>query len=411
MYGHMDEDGRLILPPELAGVYGLTPGAQVAFATNGSGLQLRRPVTRPGKLYIEPTNQCNLACRTCMRNNWSESLGNMSYATFSRIIAGLQRWSPPPSVFFGGLGEPLAHPDILQMVADVKALGAEVELITNATLLDARMSRGLVDAGLDRLWISLDGAHPESYTDVRLGAALPTVLANIARFRDTRLPVHLPTPQIGIAFVAMKRNIADLPDLLRLGRRLGAAHFMVTNVLPYTVEMREEALYWRSLTALPYLSSIWVPRVDLPRMDIEAATREPFFEIMHGEQTVALAGSDLSSDSNRCPFIRAGAGAVGWDGRFSPCLPLLHDHSSYLRRRKRFSRHYEIGNVNDTPLADLWQTPEHLAFRERVQAFHFSPCTFCGGCEYSEKNEEDCYGNTFPTCGGCLWAQGVIRCP
>ncbi len=26
-------------------------------------------------------------------------------------------------------------------------------------------------------------------------------------------------------------------------------------------------------------------------------------------------------------------------------------------------------------------------------------------------NEEDCFGNTFPTCGGCLWAQGVIRCP
>jgi hypothetical protein len=28
-----------------------------------------------------------------------------------------------------------------------------------------------------------------------------------------------------------------------------------------------------------------------------------------------------------------------------------------------------------------------------------------------ESNEEDCYGNTFPVCGGCLWAQGVIQCP
>lgn len=33
------------------------------------------------------------------------------------------------------------------------------------------------------------------------------------------------------------------------------------------------------------------------------------------------------------------------------------------------------------------------------------------GCEMSEANEEDCLGNTFPACGGCLWAQGIIQCP
>lgn len=41
----------------------------------------------------------------------------------------------------------------------------------------------------------------------------------------------------------------------------------------------------------------------------------------------------------------------------------------------------------------------------------YSPCHVCGGCQLLEKNEEDCYGNTFPACGGCLWAQGVIQCP
>jgi hypothetical protein len=33
------------------------------------------------------------------------------------------------------------------------------------------------------------------------------------------------------------------------------------------------------------------------------------------------------------------------------------------------------------------------------------------GCNLSETNEEACFGNPFPTCGGCLWAQGVIQCP
>ena len=35
----------------------------------------------------------------------------------------------------------------------------------------------------------------------------------------------------------------------------------------------------------------------------------------------------------------------------------------------------------------------------------------CGWYDFSLANEEDCFGNAFPTCGGCLWSQGVIRCP
>jgi hypothetical protein len=74
------------------------------------------------------------------------------------------------------------------------------------------------------LWVSLDGPTPESFADVRLGAALPQILENVTRFRELRSRGYYPVPEIGIAFVAMKRNIAQLPDLLALSRWLGAAH-------------------------------------------------------------------------------------------------------------------------------------------------------------------------------------------
>jgi hypothetical protein len=70
-----------------------------------------------------------------------------------------------------------------------------------------------------------------------------------------------------------------------------------------------------------------------------------------------------------------------------------------------------VGNVIERDLNVLWNAPEYITFRERVQKFDFSYCIFCGGCNLIETNEEDCFGNTFPTCGGCLWAQGVIQCP
>ena len=148
-------------------------------------------MTHLAKVYVEPTNLCNLECRTCIRNVWDEPLGRMTRETFARIVEGLRAFSPTPTVFFGGFGEPLAHPDIVEMVAQAKALGAPVELITNGTLLTEDLSRQLIEAGLDVLWVSLDGATPESYADVRLGAALPQVLENLAGFRDARPAFYL----------------------------------------------------------------------------------------------------------------------------------------------------------------------------------------------------------------------------
>jgi MoaA/NifB/PqqE/SkfB family radical SAM enzyme len=336
----------------------------------------------------------------------------MTDATFTAILSGLRDCSPPPTVFFGGFGEPLSHPGIVDMVIATHALGCRVELITNATLLTEKFSRQLIAAGLDRLWISLDGARPESYADVRLGAALALVLQNIQTFSSVRSPKRPRHPEIGIAFVAMRRNIADLPAVLDLGRALGAMQFLVTNVLPYTPDMRDEILYERALNNVAYLSpSPWTPHVDLPKMDINPITVPALLETITSHRNISFAGSNLGASNNLCPFINAGALVVGADGRVSPCLSLLHDHSSYLNGRERRSRAYMVGNLAERSLSDLWRDPDHLDFRERVRAFDFAPCASCGGCDCSLSNEEDCYSNPFPTCGGCLWAQGVIRCP
>lgn len=408
----VDEEGRLVLSPEFAAYYGLKLGGEVRIEEGGGGLKFNRPVTHLAKVYVEPTNACNLECRTCIRNIWDEPIGHMDGKTFDRIIEGLQPFSPKPTVFFGGFGEPLFHEGIVDMVARVKALGASVELITNGTLLTQKMSKELIEAGLDVLWVSLDGATPESYADVRLGAALPEVLANLKRFRDIRMEAQLLKPEIGIVFVAMKRNINDLPSLLRTGNRLDASRFLVTNVLPYTEELREEILYSRALMDIIYQPPLQVPHVKLPKIDVDRIAKKSLYHALRDEGlSVSIGDSILGEESDRCPFIKSGSTAISWEGNLSPCLPLMHSFFSFLDDRKRASRRHVIGNVAEKSLHDLWNAPEYVAIRERVQAFSFSHCVFCAGCELSLANEEDCRGNTFPTCGGCLWAQGVVQCP
>jgi MoaA/NifB/PqqE/SkfB family radical SAM enzyme len=411
LWAEVDEQGRLVIAPEVAEKYGLKPGTRVRLDEDSNSIRMHRPVTHLAKLYIDPTNFCNIDCLTCMRNSWSVEIGRMTMITFERIMEELEGLSTLPTVFFGGIGEPLSHSHIAEMIGRAKALGCRVEMITNGTLLTESKSRALIDAGLDLLWVSIDGARPESYADVRLGAELPLVLENLDRFRRMRRPAHHPVPEIGIAFVAMKRNIGDLPQLLALGKRMGVMHFHVSNLLAHSETMYKEILYEKTLNDVTYLPSPWLRRLILPKWDFNEFTSQPFLEALRSGYNVTLAGNNLGINNDVCTFIESGAMIVGWDGSVSPCPPLLHTHIGYLNGYERVSHKHLIGNVRDRGLMEMWLDPEYVAYRERVHGFAFAPCTPCGGCEISRENLTDCFESVAPACGGCLWAQGVIQCP
>lgn len=416
-WAHVDAEGRLVLPPEMAAKLGLVPGAQLRVDEATNSLRLHRPLNHLAKIYIEPTDACNIECVTCFRNAWDEPMGRMSDATFASILAGLARIDPLPTVYFGGIGEPLFHRRTTQWIAQAKQLGARVEMITNGTMLTEKRSRELIEAGLDLLWVSIDGASPESYADVRLGAELPTVIANLERFRRLRAVIkgtlswHSPQPDLGIAFVAMKRNINDLPAVLNLARRLGAMHFSVSNVLPVTEALQEEMLYTKALRSLAYMPSSQVPRLSLPKMDFNELTRDALIQAFNSGYSVSYAGNSWGGANDVCNYVENGSMTIAWNGDVSPCWPLMHGHTSYLHGKVRHSLRHVVGNVRERDLLDLWLDPEYVGYRQRVQSFAFPPCTFCGGCDMSESNVEDCFGNTSPVCGGCLWAQGVVQCP
>jgi MoaA/NifB/PqqE/SkfB family radical SAM enzyme len=404
-------DGSLSLPPDLVRRWGLELGTQLVIEEGRHDLRLLPPVSNLRRVYVEVTNTCSLGCRTCIRNVWDEQPGWLSLHTWERIIEGLTQFPARPEVFFGGFGEPLSHPHIVDMILQAKALGCRVELITSGVHLTPEMSTRLIDAELDLLWVSLDGVSPESYADVRLGAELGAVLENLkelVRQRDRR---YREKPHLGVAFVALQRNIAGLPQLLRLGARLGVKHFSISNVLAHTPELHTERLYARAMYDGAYQASSSLPQVSFPRMDMQEATQAALAEILSQRYQAELSGSELARTINRCPFIHKGSTSIRWDGSVSPCLPLLHTHHSYLDARLRRSQEYLVGSLHRSSLAEIWHDPAYSALRQRLQDFDFSPCTFCNSCEMADGNQEDCFGNSAPACGGCLWAQGLIQCP
>jgi MoaA/NifB/PqqE/SkfB family radical SAM enzyme len=365
------------------------------------------------KLYIEITSACNLDCQMCVRRTWNEPTGHMPLETYEDLMEQVRQLPAPPIIHLSGYGEPMFHPDFLEMVRLAKAIGARVELTTNGMLLDAETAAALIDLDLNRLMVSIDSVTPETYEDIRVESSFDQVIENLRhlrRLKMRKLGRHS-NPQVGIAFVAMKRNMGDLTKLPLLATQIGAWEILVSNLVPHAPEMEAEILYEHSLQSAAYRGSRWIVDMNLPKLDLNGHTHEALSEVFDSTVSLSWLNQSLGVRSDYCRFAQEGYAAVRWDGEVSPCLPLMHDHPVYINGRRKDVTHCSVGNVNDQPLGEIWESSEFSFIRTRLCEFPFSPCTTCGSCERFPHNFWDCSHNTFPTCGGCLWAQGFVQCP
>ncbi|MCX7982444.1 MAG: radical SAM protein [Syntrophales bacterium] len=362
------------------------------------------------KIYIEPTTRCNLRCETCIRSVWCEPEGDMDWYTFKKILESLDGLPGPKTMAWAGIGEPLLHPQLPDMINGAHERGLRTEITTNGLLLDEVLAMRLLDAGLDQLSVSIDGVTESTYEGIRRGASITTVVENV-RFLY-RMSVKRAKPiRIGIVFVAMKKNIRELPSLGEIARAIGASFILVTNFIPYREDMVEEILYRVKPNLYESLGTPQFPLWIWPNMDFNSITYPPFGQVMSAYSNISFLDFYLGARSNYCPFIHAGCVAISWQGQVSPCPPLLHSYTCFIRKRPKLFYHCEFGRIGEESLSSIWNKDDFVSFRARVRSFDFPPCTDCGGCDLSETNETDCLANPFPVCGDCLWARGILRCP
>jgi len=390
----VDQHGKLDVPPEAMEQYRLCPGEQFWLDANEGDLVLHRRATDVTKVYIEPTSRCNLRCRTCIRNNWADPEAHMKMSTFERIMESASALPELKRIVFTGFGEPLVHPQLLQMIALARERGLAVSVGSNGVLLNQATAEELVRLGVDRLVISVDGVRPETYAGVR-GAQLSRVLDNIRSLNEIKRTHSSLIPALGLEFVALRSNVGELGQLGSLATHLQAARVLVSNVLCYTESCGDEMLYGYEpkppfdASSWPVQVGAWVTwgTVDLPRMHWGA--------------------------ERRCRFVQDRSMVVGWDGVVSPCYALSHNYRYFAvdGKEKQVSR-YCLGNVNQQSLAEIWMSEEYARFRSEVRAFRFPSCPDCDlrdTCDLRERNEA-CWGWT-PSCADCLWAQDIVRCP
>ena len=386
----------------------LRPGDELWAEPTRDGVVVRSDSLR--KAYVEATGRCNLQCAMCPRQAWAAGSGDMTAEVFDALLSGLP--DVPPDRFtlaFGGFGEPTVHPQFLDMVAQARQARCRVELITNGTTMTGEFAQGLAALGVAQVTVSVDGGSDEAYSAMR-GIDRAAALEAVARLREhaRRGPHRM---SVGVACVATGRTVGSVPALIATAQRLSLDFVSISNIVPHTREMADDALFTYAGQVSNMSPDTWRPRLTVGRFDFNEATRPLLEALLHQLPIVPPPALDRGEWHNRCRFAREGVVAVSWDGRVAPCLSLLYTHTEHLGGRDKTVRSFDVGHIHRTPLRDIWRESQFRELRARLRAFDMSPCLACGGCGISETNEGDCFGTPFPACSECLWAQGIVLCP
>lgn len=368
------------------------------------------------KLYLEPTARCNLACVTCMRQQWpSVPEGEMDMAVFRRLLKQMKEFPQLDKVHLGGFGEPLAHSRALEMIGMLTDAGYSLSFNTNGTLLTEEVAAELIRLGVRSVYFSVDGLDREMFSKIRVNGEYDSVIANMLTLRRLKQQKKVNYPKIGLEFVMMKSNIDQMPLLPKLAKEVGAPVVLVTNLLAYSEDMYREVLYEtpgmkREMGAggLAAPSRGSLPEgFSFPEPAVWPAVEKDY--VLWGSLRLPRM---YWGSSRRCGFVEDDAAVVRYDGAVAPCYGLMYSYPYYLDNRRKDVCAHILGNVGESSLYDIWNSPAYIRFRHRVRNFRFPSCMDCSGakiCDYAEVNE-DCWGNA-PSCADCLWSQGIVRCP
>jgi molybdenum cofactor biosynthesis enzyme MoaA len=134
--------------------------------------------TYPAKLFVETTTRCNLNCFMCVKQNQGDGAacdGDLSSELFSALEPAFPHLE---ALILNGVGEPLLHPNLELFIRSAKKLMPQegwVGFQSNGLLMTNLRAVSLVDAGLDRICLSIDSVSPEKFREVRQGGELEGV--------------------------------------------------------------------------------------------------------------------------------------------------------------------------------------------------------------------------------------------
>jgi len=391
--------------------------------------------------------------------------GDLDLRTFEKLEPALSNLD---ALVLNGVGEPLLNVHLEHFIRRAKKTmptGSWTGFQSNGILLSGLRAISLLDAGLDKICLSMDGVDALTFGAIRAGSQLQELEMACNALVAAKAVCGRPDLEIGVEYVVMRDNLSELPAALAWAAGRGATFAIVSHLHPFDEPHMDKRSYeicsdeaislfqkWKAVAddqgidLTRYHAILWkynkspderrlidlvaAMKADAQQRDI-ALDLKSLFAVDSGRisesqsvfeeaaKVAARVGLELRlpavtrREKRNCAFVEQGGAFISWDGKMHPCYHLWHQCRSFANGWLTPVKPRVFGSLKTRGILEIWNSCEFRRYRENVLRHDYPSCAQCNcsPCDLVQKEEfdQDCYVNTEP-CGSCLWSSGVFRC-
>lgn len=293
----------------------------------------------PFALSIEPTTACNLGCPACPSGlkAFSRATGKIDLSEHREWLQQISRHVFYINYYFQG--EPFLHPQFLELIKAARQQRIYTSTSTNAHFIDAKKAEEIVQSGLDRLIISIDGLTQETYSSYRVHGQLEKVLEATRHLISAKKKLQAKTPFLIFQFLVVRANEHETDQLLQLAETMGVDEVRFKTAQVYDYE------YGNPLIPENERYSRYRKRKD-------------------GTYEVKFRGG------NHC-WRMWSSSVITWDGKVVPCC---FDKDA----------EHQLGDLRSASFESIWKSPVYEQFRGNVLQ-NRNAITICTNCSEGAK--------------------------
>jgi MoaA/NifB/PqqE/SkfB family radical SAM enzyme len=320
------------------------------------------PPAGPRTVHIDVTNACNAACITCWDHSpllaearpaaWKKR--RFELAAFTALVDDLAALGTVRNIILSGMGDPLVHPDIHEMIDRVKAHGWHLTVMTN--LIAADIER-LARARVDQFLVGVHGATPRAYAAFHPGwdeREFFTLCAHLRRLATT--PAKVRHVQV------INRDTAhEVVDMVRFGAQFRAerVNFKLASLAGGTEACRitDEQRAWLRDHAIPEARELAARLGVATNLDLFAQQ----------------VGAGLDGDASATvPIAEIGCFMGHVYTRITASLDVLYCCNTEVR----------VGSLAEASFSELWRGGAWQQLRDRLRrGDYLEGCQRCGKFE------------------------------
>jgi MoaA/NifB/PqqE/SkfB family radical SAM enzyme len=319
----------------------------------------------PVCLYLEVSNECNLACKTCpITYGKVEEPASLNLEQVKYLVC---QFTTVKRVVLHGVGEPLLNRELPKIILWLKEKGIYVLFNSNGTLINRRWREALVESGLDEIRLSLDAATPETFARVRGKPLFDVIIRNIKGLTALKAERSSLTPLVSLWLTGLRETLNELRDFIQLAHSLGIEQVYL-----------QRLVYW-----------------DRNSDDQMARPEQSLFNSLEDKEEALIRSAEELARSLGISFEASGATTPSasllgqaqeqpWSACMRPwtLIYISARGSAFPCCIAPFSTadlsHLSLGNAFTQDLASIWNGKRYQEFRRQLLSAEPPEC--CKGC-------------------------------